>query len=158
MKIIRNATLALALGSAAAIGSAAVTGFAVRQGSQCKGAGTSYIALFTNSPATTLTIYPSTSGKRVLTFSALCSVHASAVFDGYVDPSIEVNGVAQEPTNGSLGFCYSGYMDKAHKTRASITIPIDVVAGANTVRVSMRMAGNGGDLWCLRDSSLVIHQ
>lgn len=156
MKTIRNSALALALGTAAAIGSGAITGSAVRHGDYCAESG-AYVPLFSNSAVTTLTIYPSTSGKRVLTYSASCRVDAP---DGDIHSRVRlliiVNGAIQLPAVG--GFCTAdGHALKYGMDRASITIPIDVVAGANTVRLRV-VPYVSATRWCLADTSLVIHQ
>jgi hypothetical protein len=158
MKISHRATLALALASVSAIGSAAVTGSAVRPG-YWQSEVDAYVPL-NAAGTTTLTIYPSSSGVRVLTFSASCAVLANAGdTSAWVDLDIVVNGQVVAPTAGTHNqFCnangsgwYSGY------TRASITIPINVVAGANTIRVFARRFFYAQG-FSLADSSLVIHQ
>lgn len=109
--------------------------------------------------ATTITFNSTVAGRKVLTYSAECSITAPAGnTSAWLDLDILVNGVTMPPTVGSSdAFCganstagYDGWM------RNSITIVIPVVVGANTIRIQAR--GNAGTtgLW-LSDSALVVH-
>lgn len=109
--------------------------------------------------ATTLTFNATKAGLHVLTYSAECSADNGAdTNDGWVHLDIEVNGVVQAPTVGTAdAFCSP---DNAAGSdgwvRPSITIPVRLVAGANTVRVLGRMQAPVTTGW-LGDSALVIH-
>ncbi len=98
-------------------------------------------------------------GRKVLTFSAECSVDAPNGNNfAWVDLDIIVNNVVVAPTSGSGdAFCsadniagFGGY------TRASITVAVQGFAGANTVRIQARGNAGATGVW-ISDSSLVIH-
>ena len=109
--------------------------------------------------ATNVTFNLPAAGKKVLTFSAECSVNAVAGNDqAWLDIDIIVNGVIVPVTNqpfdafcpadGSAGF--SGYV------RASITVLVNGLLGNNTVRI--RAKGWGGATGIsVSDTALMIH-
>jgi hypothetical protein len=74
----------------------------------------------------------------MLTYSAECSAdNGAATNAGWVHLDIEVNGVIQAPTVGSAdAFCSpDGFAGSTGWVRPSITIPVNLVKGANTVRI-----------------------
>lgn len=113
----------------------------------------------TAAAATTLTVNAAKAGRYVLTYSAECAVDAPAGdTSSWVDIDIEVNGTVVRPTlgtqdafcsaNGTLGF--DGWV------RASVTTTVDLLAGANTVRVLGKYQFNATGGW-LGDSAIVVH-
>ncbi len=93
-----------------------------------------------------------------LTYSAECSAdNGAATNAGWVHLDIEVNGVVVAPTVGSSdAFCSpDNVAGSSGWVRPSITIPVSLVAGNNTVRVLGRFASPVTTGW-LGDSALVI--
>ena len=119
----------------------------------------------TNTPApiagaaTSVTFNASKAGTYVLTYSAECSAdNGAATNSGWVHLDIEINGVVQAPTVGSSdAFCSpDNVAGSSGWVRPSISIPVRLVAGANTVRVLGGFAAPVTTGW-LGDSALVIH-
>jgi hypothetical protein len=158
MRALGNAALALALTAAAATAQAGIKASAVLPGTSVVPSPAEYFVPLDNTSATTLTFNLSSAGKKVLTYSALCAVQAPAG-DGtaFLDLDIYVNGVVVDPTVGNRdAFCSaSGTGDLDGWVRASITVPIQGIAGTNTVRVKAR--GTFNTTWLfLSDAALLI--
>ncbi|MFO1338809.1 MAG: hypothetical protein U1F53_11335 [Burkholderiaceae bacterium] len=93
-----------------------------------------------------------------LTYSAECSADNGADTNaGWVHLDIEVNGVVVAPTVGSSdAFCSpDNVAGTSGWVRPSITIPVTLAAGNNTVRVLGRFVSPVTTGW-LGDSALVI--
>jgi hypothetical protein len=154
--VLRNTALALALATAAA-SSYALKLSHVRPGNFTAGAGFTLVPL---NAAGQTTIFFNLGGasKKVLTYSAECSVDAPAGNNfAWTDIDIIVNGVVVPPTAGSSdAFCSAdGVAGFGGYVRASITVLINGVAGANSVNIRTTGQGGATGVW-LGDSSLVI--
>jgi hypothetical protein len=157
MKIFRQAVLALALAGAAATAQAGIKASAIYPTTWLSSAAQSLVVL-DPSGATTLSFTLPGAGKKVLTFSAICSVRAPAGdFLSWVDLDIVVNGVVVPPTVGiDDAFCSAnGTPSYDDYTRATITIPIQGVAGSNTVQIKARGNYNTMDMFFV-NSVLVV--
>jgi hypothetical protein len=162
---LRKAALALALAGAAATVHAGVKASAVNPDAWYGPADEAYLPL-TAAGAVTLTFNLTSPGKKVLTFSAVCAVHAPGgefYKDSHLDIDIYVNGLRVAPTAGTVGvpddaFCSHGYAPQGLGgfTRASITVPINVIAGTNAVQIKAR-GQNGATGFYIARTSLVIH-
>lgn len=95
-------------------------------------------------------------GTYVLTFSAECAVAAPASYGSWVDLDIIVNGVVVPPTaTGSDAFCSSnGGWD--YWVRASISVPITLQTGYNSVRVRASLHAGATEGW-ISHIAIVIH-
>ena len=110
--------------------------------------------------ATTLSFNANKAGVYVLTYSAECSADNGANTNaGWVDVDVVINGVTVSPTAGTAdAFCSAdGFAGSSGWVRPSITVPINLVAGANTVQIRGNLTAPVTSGW-LGDSSLVIHQ
>jgi hypothetical protein len=118
-----------------------------------------YVPVISNG-GTTLTVNAAKAAIYVATFSAECSVDAPAGNNfAWVDIDLEVNGAVVAPTVGtSDAFCSAdGVAGFGGYNRPSITVPIRLNAGANTVRVLGKFQAGATGGW-ISDSSLVVHQ
>lgn len=109
--------------------------------------------------ATTLVFNQGGATPRVLTYSAECTVDAPAGNNfAWLDIDVYVNGVAVPPTAGTAdAFCSAdGVAGFGGYTRPSITIAINPVAGANSVRILARLNAGATGGW-LGDSALVVY-
>jgi hypothetical protein len=91
-----------------------------------------------NGGSTSIVFNVATAGTYSLTYSAECSADNGANSNaGWVHLNIEVNGVVVAPTVGSSdAFCSpDNVAGSSGWVRPSITIPVRLVAGSNTVRV-----------------------
>jgi hypothetical protein len=98
-------------------------------------------------------------GTYVLTYSAECSAdNGAATNAGWVHLNIEVNGSVVAPTIGSSDvFCSpDNVAGNSGWVRPSISIPVRLVAGNNTVRVLGGIVTPVTTGW-LGDGALVIH-
>jgi hypothetical protein len=158
MKTFRQAVLALALAGAAATAQAGIKASAINTSNWLSPSAAQSLVALDPSGATTLSFTLASAGKKVLTFSAMCSVRAPAGdFLSWVDLDIVVNGVVVAPTVGNDdAFCSangtSGYDDYV---RATITIPIQGVAGSNTVQIKARGNYNTMDMYFLNSTLMV---
>lgn len=112
-----------------------------------------------NGAATVLSFNSSKAAKAMLTFSAECSASNGTVTpSGWVEIDIEVNGVIVSPTTGSSDAFCAPNDTAAHDAwiRPSITVPVNVVAGANTVRVLGKFVAPVNSGW-LADTAIVIN-
>jgi hypothetical protein len=159
MTMLRNTALALALTAAAATAHAGVKASAVRTGNFDTTTVSGVFVPLNDAGATTLSFDLASSGKKVLTYSAECSVSGAAGNTStYLDLDIIVNGVTVAPTAGYAdAFCTSNGDTSVTNgwTRPSITIAIDGIKGNNTVRIVAR--GSAANFIWLGDSSLVIY-
>ena len=155
---LRNAVLALALAGAAATAQAGVKASAVN---------TSNLIILNPGPvlvplnaagATTLSFSLASAGKKILTFSSECAINApTGIYGDYLDLDILVNGVVVTPTVDADPFCSAngtGFFDGYIRT--SITIPIQVKSGINTVQIKASGSANVTGMW-LGASALVIY-
>jgi hypothetical protein len=155
---LRHAVLALVLAGTAATAHAGVKASAVNPSNS---------TIFTRGPvlvplnaagATTLSFSLASAGKKLLTFSSECSVNGPAgKFGEYLELDVLVNGVVVTPTADADPFCSTngtGYFDSYIRT--SITIPIQVKAGANTVQIRATGSTSVTGMW-LGQSALVIY-
>ncbi|MBP7915047.1 MAG: hypothetical protein KAZ63_06830 [Vitreoscilla sp.] len=113
-----------------------------------------------NVGATSLTFNSGKAGTHVLTYSAECSAdNGAATNAGWVEIDVEVNGVVVAPTVGSAdSFCSpDNVAGTSGWVRPSITVPVTLVKGANTVRILGKLFSPVITGW-LGDTSLVIHQ
>lgn len=120
--------------------------------------GTVFLPLNT-AGATSLSFNLDKAQKKVLTFSAECSVNAPAGnSSAWVDIDIIVNGVVVAPTTGNLdGFCSAnGTAGFDGWETNSITVVIPGIVGANSVRIQARLNGGATGLW-FGERSLVVH-
>jgi hypothetical protein len=148
MKSVRQAALALALAGAAATAQAGIKASAINTYWLSPSAAQSLV-LLDASGATTLSFTLAGAGKKVLAFSAVCSVRAPAGdYLSWVDLDIVVNGVVVAPTVGNDdAFCSAnGTLAYDDYVRATITIPIQGVAGNNTIQVKARGNYNTMDM------------
>lgn len=109
--------------------------------------------------ATTISFNLPSAGRKVLTYSAECATDAPAGNTGaWTDITIIVNGAAVAATAGtSDAFCAAnGTAGFDGWTRASVTVVISGVAGANTVRIQSTGQSGATGVW-LSDTALVVH-
>lgn len=110
--------------------------------------------------ATTISFNAGKAGTYVLTYSAECSADSGGNNNtGWVDIDIRINGVTVAPTVGtSDAFCSpDGFAGTSGWVRPSITVPVTLIAGVNTVQILGNIFAPVTTGW-LGDSSLVIHQ
>jgi hypothetical protein len=155
---LRNAALALALAGVAATAQAGVKASAVNPSNMIiPNRGPALVPL-NAAGATTLSFSLASAGKKLLTFSSECAVNAPSGFYGdFVELDIVVNGVVVAPTVDIDPFCsangtslFDGYV------RTSITIPVQLNAGTNTVQVKVSGSANVTGMW-IGQSALVIY-
>lgn len=159
MKFSRQLLTVAALSLLASAASAKVLLSATRAGNFTYGAAATPVPL-NGAGATTLSFNAGKDGVYVLTYSAECSADTGVNNNaGWVDLDIQINGVTVAPTIGtSDAFCSpDGFAGSSGWVRPSITIPVRLVAGANTVRILGNITGGVTTGW-LGDSALVIHQ
>jgi hypothetical protein len=158
MKNMNRLVVAMLLGTAAAASVAVVRVNATRPGNWSSASAPALVPLNVNG-ATTIAFNSAAAGRRVLTYSAECSVDAPAGNNfAWLDLDVIVNGAVVPPTVGSAdAFCsadgvagYGGY------TRSSITVVISVVEGTNRIRIQARGNAGATGVW-LGDSALVVH-
>jgi hypothetical protein len=159
---LRNAAVAVALAGAALTAQASVKASAVTLVNWYSPLAEVFVPL-NAAGATTLNFNLTSAGKKLLTYSAICSVGSQpGDTTGFVQLDIYVNGVIVAPTFadayvGEDPFCSAdgtfGVGDGM--VRASITVPIEGIKGNNTVRIQ---ASRNGPAWgfVLGKSSLVI--
>lgn len=119
---------------------------------------TSKTPLPLNTGATSLVFRAAKAGTFVLTFSAECAAdNGTSSTSGWVDVDVEVNGVVVSPTVGSSdAFCSpNGTVGHDGWVRASISVPVNLVAGSNTVRVLGGL--NGLTSGWIGDTAIVVH-
>ena len=141
MNTIRQGVLALALAGAAATAQAGIRASAINTSNWLAPSAVQSLVALDPSGMTTLNFTLPGAGKKVLTFSAICSVRAPAGdFLSWVDLDIVVNDVVVQPTVGNDdAFCSANGTSKYDDyVRATITIPIKGVAGNNTIEVKAR--------------------
>lgn len=158
MKTLRQTVLALALAGAAATAQAGIRASAINTTNWLGTAAQSLVAL-DPSGMTTLNFTLASAGKKVLTFSAVCSVRAPAGdFLSWVDLDIVVNGVVVAPTVGNDdAFCSTnGTRSYDDYVRAAITIPIQGVAGNNSIQIKARGNYATMDMYFLNSSLVVL--
>lgn len=160
MKLIHALIPALMLTAAATGVSAKVIASGTSAGN---GAGAGFTVNNTpiplNGAATTLSFNSAKAGRFVLTFSAECSADTgTTTATGWTEIDVEVNGVIVAPTVGSSDAFCSPNNTAGHDSwiRPSITLPVTLVAGANTVRVLGKFVAPVTSGW-LADTAIVIH-
>lgn len=160
MKLIHALIPALMLTAAATGVSAKVIASGTSAGN---GAGAGFTVNNTpiplNGAATTLSFNSAKAGRFVLTFSAECSADTgTTTASGWTEIDVEVNGVIVAPTVGSSDAFCSPNNTAGHDSwiRPSITLPVTLVAGANTVRVLGKFVAPVTSGW-LADTAIVIH-
>lgn len=119
---------------------------------------TAFVPL-TPTGGTSLTWNQGSPGRKVLTFSAECSVDAPAGNNfAWVDIDIIHNGVVLPPTVGTAdAFCSAdGVAGFAGYTRPSISVVVPGVAGANTVRILARLNAGATGGWVSDTSTIVL--
>ncbi len=159
MTLSRQLVVGLLATTLCAASFAKVFGSAVRPGNFLFSDPSAVLPLTTSPGSTGLPITVTKAGIYLLTYSAECSVDAAVgALTPYLDLDIIVNGVAVEPTSGNQdAFCSSnGSGGHGQYLRASITVPVTLVAGLNSIRILARL--NGAVEGWIGDSSLVIHQ
>jgi hypothetical protein len=154
MKTLRNVALVLALAGAAVPAHASVKASAVNSTDFYKDYPADVFVPLNDAGATTLSFKLSSPSKKVLTYSAYCTVYGVEGGGGWLDLDIYVNGVVVAPTIGSSDiFC----SQNGGWSRASITVPIQGISGDNTIRIKARLNGSSYvGLW-LGESALVIY-
>lgn len=158
MKNLNRLAVAMLLGTAAAASVAVVRVNATRPGNWSSTAAATLAPLNANG-ATTISFNSATAGRRVLTYSAECSVDAPAGNNfAWLDLDVIVNGTVVPPTAGtSDAFCSAdGVVGFGGYARASITVVISVVEGTNRIRIQARGNAGATGVW-LGDSALVVH-
>lgn len=158
MKSIRQVALALALAGTAATAQAGVIASAINTSAWSPPSAEQSLVSLDASGATTLSFTLASRGKKVLSFSAICSVDAPASDTlSWLDLDILVNGVVVAPTVGNDdAFCSAkGTAGFYGLVRASITIPIKGISGNNTIQIKARGNYNAKDLYFLY-STLVV--
>jgi hypothetical protein len=158
---LRNAAVAVALAGAAATTHAGVKASALNPLNYGYLTPEAVLVPLNAAGATTLTFKLSSAGKKILTYSAACAVHApTGNTSAYVQLDIYLNGVIVPPT-GEYGdpFCSAngvfGYTDGM--VRASITVPIQGVSGNNTIQIKAQGNGLAFGGFILGNSALVIY-
>jgi hypothetical protein len=158
MKTFRQAVLALTLAGAAATAQAGIRASAINTSNWLAPSAAQSLVALDPSGMTTLNFTLASAGKKVLTFSAVCSVRAPTGDSlSWVDLDIVVNGVVVAPTVGNDdAFCSAnGTASYDDYVRATITIPIKGVAGNNTVQIKARGNYNTMDMYFLSSALLV---
>jgi hypothetical protein len=138
---------------------AAVRGFHARAGNFSSATVAGVDVPLNAAGATIVTFNLPKKGKKVLTFSAECSVNAAAGNDSaWVDLDIIVNGVVVPVTNQTAdGFCAAdGSAGFSGWVRSSITVLINGLQGNNTVRIRAKGQGGATGIW-VSDTALMIH-
>jgi len=162
---IRNAALAVALAGAAVTAHAGVKASAVNAGDWVHRSAAEAFVPLTAAGALSLNFNLPSAGKKVLTFSAICSVEYPDVYGmhAHLELDIYVNGLRVAPTSGGGlpvpdAFCSHGYAPAGLGpwTRASITVPIQGIKGPNVVQIKARGESGATGLYLSR-TSLVIH-
>jgi hypothetical protein len=159
MKTFRQAVLALALAGAAATAQAGIRASAINTSNWLAPSAAQSLVALDPSGMTTLNFTLASAGKKVLTFSAVCSVRAPAGDAlSWVDLDIVVNGVVVAPTIGNDdAFCSAnGTASYDDYARTSITIPIRGVAGNNTIQIKARGNYNTMDMYFLNSVLVVL--
>ena len=113
----------------------------------------------TSTGATSLSWNQGSAGKKILTFSAECSVDApTGNNSAWVDLDIIVNGVVVPPTVGtSDAFCgANGIAGFDAWVRPSITVVVVGAAGANTAQVRARLNAGATGGWVSDTSTVII--
>ena len=163
MTTLRTAALALALTAAGAAAHAGVKASAIRAGNWFASSPAEVFVPLNAAGATTLSFNLGSAGKKVLTYSAECAVDSPTDDTiAWLILAIYVNGVVVAPTgDDQAAFCsanrtggFDGWV------RASITVPIQGIAGTNTVQVKAKGASCCDDVvmgLSLMDSSLLIY-
>jgi hypothetical protein len=155
---LRHALLALALAGAAATAQAGVKASAVNPSNLTWLTRGPVLVPLNSAGATTLSFSLASAGKKLLTFSSECSVNGPAgKYGEYLDLDILVNGVVVVPTVNADPFCSTnstGAFDSYIRT--SITIPIQLQSGTNTVQIRASGSANVTGMW-LGQSALVIY-
>jgi hypothetical protein len=155
---LRNAVLALLLAGTAATAQAGVKASAVNTFNWTVYTRDPVLVPLNSAGATTLSFSLASAGKKLLTFSSECAVNGPAgKFGEYLDLDILVNGVVVNPTFDADPFCSTngtGGFDSYIRT--SITIPIQVKAGTNTVQIRASGSTSVTAMW-LGQSALVIY-
>lgn len=109
--------------------------------------------------STSIVFNAAKAGTYVLTYSAECSAdNGAATNAGWVHLDIEVNGAIVAPTIGTAdAFCSpDNVAGSSGWVRPSISTPVRLVVGNNTVRVLGRFSAPVTTGW-LGDTALVIH-
>lgn len=109
--------------------------------------------------ATIISFNASKAGTYVLTYSAECSAdNGAATNSGWIDLDVKINGVTLAPTIGtSDAFCSpDNVAGTSGWVRPSITMPVTLIAGVNTVQILGNVFAPVTTGW-LGDSALVIH-
>jgi len=157
MKLARALIPALLLSLAAGAVSAKVLAAATRSNNFTYSVDNTPVPL-NDSGSTSIVFNVTKAGTYALTYSAECSAdNGAATNSGWVHLDIEVNGVIIAPTVGSAdAFCSpDNVAGSSGWVRPSITAPVRLLAGNNTVRILGRFAAPVTLGW-LGDSSLVI--
>jgi hypothetical protein len=158
---LRNAAFAVALAGAAATVHAGVKASAVNVDYWQQSSAAEAFVPLTAAGAVSLSFNLASAGKKVVSFSAVCRVFApSGEFyeDAHLDLDIYVNGLRAAPTAGTNlspipddAFCSRA----SGLTRASITVPIQGIAGNNVVQVKARGQSGASGLYLSRMSLVV---
>jgi hypothetical protein len=141
MKTFRQAALALVLVGAVSTAQAGIKASAIHTSFWSSRSADQTLVTLDASGMTALSFTLGSAGKKILTFSAICSVDGPAGDAlSWLDLDILVNGVVVAPTVGNDdAFCSaSGKSGPYQYVRASITIPIQGLAGTNYVQVKAR--------------------
>lgn len=158
MNTFTTSAAALALAAVTATASAGIRTYQVRPGNFSFTTPTALVPL-NAAGNTTITWNQTSNGRKVLIFTAECSVDAPAGNNfAWVDIDIVFNGVVQAPTVGtSDAFCSAdGLAGFGGYVRPSIAIVINGVAGANTISIQGRINAGATGGW-LSDTTLVVH-
>lgn len=158
MKNMNRLVVAIVLGASAAASVAIVRVNATRPGNWSSAPAPVLVPLNANG-ATTIAFNSAAAGRRVLTYSAECSVDAPAGNNfAWLDLDVVVNGIVVPPTVGSAdAFCSAdGVAGFGGYVRSSITVVISVVEGTNRIRIQARGNAGATGVW-LGDSALVVH-
>jgi hypothetical protein len=111
--------------------------------------------------ATALSFTLPTAEQLILTYSAECAVGGGTTFIRWLDIDVLLNGTVLSPTdNVEDAFCTSnGTASVDGWTRASITLVVPAVAGANTIQIRATIQnGTAGDSGWLGDSALIVQR
>jgi hypothetical protein len=141
MKTFPQVALALLLAGTVATAQAGIKASAVHIGGISTVTPAPALVRLDAAGATTLSFTLPGAGKKILTFSAVCSVDAPTGDSlSWADLDIIVNGVVVAPTVGSDDAICSanGTTGKNDFVRASITTPIQGLAGSNTIQIMAR--------------------
>jgi len=157
MKLAHALIPALVLSLAAGAASAKVLASATRSNNFTYTVDNTPVPL-TDSGSTSMVFNVAKAGTYSLTYSAECSAdNGAASNSGWVHLNIEVNGVVVAPTAGSSdAFCSPDNVSGSSGwVRPSITVPVRLLAGNNTVRILGGIVSPVTTGW-LGDSALVI--